>query len=60
VPLVHHRQFCLFCLFDNRLHLRSLQDLVVIGILENFLNLLKLFLAVASEQVTLPNYGSAL
>jgi hypothetical protein len=35
--------------FDNRLYLHTHQGLVMVELLENFLNILKLFLAVASD-----------
>ncbi len=47
--------FSLLCLFDNRLHLHSLQGFVAVDLLDIFLNLLKLFLAVATSP---PNCGS--
>jgi hypothetical protein len=49
VPLVHLCQFPLLCLFDNCLHLCSRQDLVMVDLLDNFLNNLKFFLAVESN-----------
>ncbi len=43
VPLVHHCQFSLLCLFDNSLHLSSLRYLVAIDLLENVLNFWSFF-----------------
>ncbi len=50
VPVVRcRRRFPLLRLFDNRSHLRSLQGLVMVDLLDNFMNILKLFLAVESD-----------
>ncbi len=51
VPPVYCRRcwFPLLCLSDNCLHQRSGQGLVTVDILDNFLNFIKLFLALASD-----------
>ncbi len=44
MPLVCHcHRFPLFHLYDNPIHLCSLQGLVAVELLDNFLNLLKAF-----------------
>jgi hypothetical protein len=49
VPLGRHHRFPLLCLFDTQSHQHSRQGLVMEDFLDNFLNILKLFLAVESN-----------
>jgi hypothetical protein len=49
VPLVRRRRFPLLCIFDNCLQLRSHQSLVMVDLLDNFLNILKILMAVESD-----------
>ncbi len=49
VPLVRRHRFPLLCLFDNCLQLRSHQSLVTVDLLDTFLNILKLFMALERD-----------
>jgi hypothetical protein len=48
VPVVCRCPFPLLRLFDNRSKLRSLHGFVTVDLLDNFMNILKLFLRVES------------